>query len=282
MGTTVNFTPDHAGDTTLTRILRISRAWTVVEGLSQEEAWLAVSTRIDSGLSMRWLLRLAASLLLVGLSLGGIYISQNASLATASGEQKVIRLPDGSTVNLNAGSHVAFNRLAWRWNREVKLAGEAYFNVRKGESFTVIAPEGSVTVLGTQFNVYARNNDFEVACTEGRVRVESKGTSVLLTSGKETRLAGKALSSPEVYRQSPSSWTAGEFYFEKSDLRRVIETIEQQYGIDVTLQLKTSRTYTGYFTNRNLEEALILVCRPLGLKYQILADSILITDNTNN
>jgi ferric-dicitrate binding protein FerR (iron transport regulator) len=281
MGVTVNFTPG-PNEALLTRILRVSGTWEVIGRLPQEEAWLAVRPRIDSGLSVRWLLRLAASFLLLGASLGGFYVSQNVRISTQAAEHREIRLPDGSTVNLNSNSRVAFNRLAWHRGREVELSGEAFFSVNKGESFKVIAPEGNITVLGTQFNVYARNNDFEVACTEGRVRVESKGTSVLLTSGLTTRLTGR-LSEPEGYVQSPSSWTSGEFYFEQSDLRRVIETLEQQYGVEVTADVKGQRTYTGFFTNRNLEEALILVCRPLGLTYQVVENHrILITENTNN
>jgi ferric-dicitrate binding protein FerR (iron transport regulator) len=46
---------------------------------------------------------------------------------------------------------------------------EAYFQVKKGQTFSVNTTDGVVKVLGTHFNVKQRKNYFEVNCFEGLV-----------------------------------------------------------------------------------------------------------------
>ncbi len=98
-------------------------------------------------------------------------------------EKTAVELPDLSQVKLNAQSRLTFNKKSWNKKREVVLDGEAYFKVAKGSKFSVITKDGTVTVLGTQFNVKHRDNYFEVVCFEGSVGVEYKESSVTLKPG---------------------------------------------------------------------------------------------------
>jgi ferric-dicitrate binding protein FerR (iron transport regulator) len=104
--------------------------------------------------------------------------------AAANGEMYAFSLPDQSQVLLNAGSQASFKSWDWSSNRAVSLQGEAYFKVAKGQKFTVETNLGSVTVLGTQFNVKARDNRFEVTCYEGKVQRSLSNEEQIILPGQ--------------------------------------------------------------------------------------------------
>jgi transmembrane sensor len=85
---------------------------------------------------------------------------------------RVIALPDGSTVELNADSQldVLFNAGE---RRVVLRAGEGHFSVVKDAArpFVVAAGDLAVRAVGTAFNVRLAAASIEVLVTEGRVAV---------------------------------------------------------------------------------------------------------------
>ena len=50
------------------------------------------------------------------------------------GEHSTVKLPDHSTVTLNAATKLSYRPLAWFFSRKVDLEGEAYFDVKLGVS----------------------------------------------------------------------------------------------------------------------------------------------------
>lgn len=118
---------------------------------------------------------------------------------TRVGEQRVIDLPDGSSVTLNTGSEllVGFSEST----REIALKrGEAYFEVEKDplRPFTVDAGLRSVTVLGTAFNVRKTPDKLHLAVADGVVAVHSTEEQVKVDSpvisytGRDDQAAFKA------------------------------------------------------------------------------------------
>ncbi|HSX55884.1 MAG TPA: FecR domain-containing protein [Sphingomonas sp.] len=93
--------------------------------------------------------------------------------ATAKGERRTVRLPDGTRVTLNTDTAVA---LAYTANsRLVRLTrGQALFEVAKdaGRPFTVEAAGRRVTALGTVFEVRLDPGRMKVVLVEGRVVVD--------------------------------------------------------------------------------------------------------------
>ena len=78
---------------------------------------------------------------------------------TKPAEEKSILLSDGTEVILNSESELTYNRSYNKNNRSVHLIGEAYFSVQKGNiPFNVLTPHGKISVLGTSFNIRARND----------------------------------------------------------------------------------------------------------------------------
>jgi transmembrane sensor len=139
----------------------------------------------------RWLWPIAAS---IALTLGlGSYGWQQwqapkpepeiIQIATKVGMRKLVRLDDGSQIDLNTGS--AIRTAVNETSRVVWLdRGEAYFSIakRKGQFFIVHAGAKTITVLGTKFSVRRDGDKVSVVVEEGRVRVEDGNQAGLVRS----------------------------------------------------------------------------------------------------
>ncbi|TAJ28829.1 MAG: DUF4880 domain-containing protein, partial [Reyranella sp.] len=91
---------------------------------------------------------------------------------TGVAELRELRLDDGSTVHLDAGSAIAVNYEASR--RQVTLlAGQAFFQVVRATDrpFVVTAGDVTITVTGTAFDVRASNDGVAVAVQSGSIDV---------------------------------------------------------------------------------------------------------------
>ncbi len=187
-------------------------------------------------------------------------------LATEVGESIDQELPDGSTVSLNASSSISYSE---DWDRVISLEGEAFFEVMKGEKFEVITPLGTVEVLGTSFNVFARNNDFEVSCKTGEVWVTIQEKQVVeeLTPGEMISLKADTIIRMDRLPDLMGKWQSGEFYFNNQPLDHVIEELKRQFNVEIEYEA-SELLFSGYFINENVETALDMVCLPLGLQYQ--------------
>lgn len=101
--------------------------------------------------------------------------------ATTVGEQRTVKLSDGSEIQINTDSQV--DVMFTKETRVLHLVrGEAYFDVAKdkGRPFLVYAGDGLVRAVGTAFSVRLRMNDaVEVIVEEGRVELMSLKTPVL-------------------------------------------------------------------------------------------------------
>ena len=87
--------------------------------------------------------------------------------------KQTVILPDGSIAQLNGSSTLKYHPYWWNISRNISLEGEAFFEVAKGSKFSVESKNGTTSVLGTSFNIYARSNQYEVVCVTGKVWVEN-------------------------------------------------------------------------------------------------------------
>jgi ferric-dicitrate binding protein FerR (iron transport regulator) len=232
---------------------------------------------------LKWLnpLLRVASIVVIGFALYfTIFQETTIEIQTLAHEQTTIELPDASIVTLNAKSQVSYDKKAWSKHREIKLAGEAFFIVSKGNTFDVITKDGKVTVVGTQFNVKQRDNYFEVKCFEGVVKVTSQFITKTLNAGDTYRFLDNEFSESKTILKEPQ-WTKNKSSFESVPLKEVIAELERQYDIKITTkQLDGSRLFTGVFTHNNLENALMSVSQPMNLTYEInTANQVVIHGN---
>lgn len=88
---------------------------------------------------------------------------------TAVGESRTIALEDGSRMSLDTDTRVRV-RYSADERRISLLRGRAFFRVAKqARPFLVRTEDGSVRAVGTEFEVYRRDGEIEVALIEGRV-----------------------------------------------------------------------------------------------------------------
>lgn len=126
---------------------------------------------------------LAASLLLV-LGAEPLLLLWRTDYRTAPGEQRLVSLPDGSSIRLNTASAIAV-----RYSGSVRqidlLRGEALFEVAPDAArpFLVAAQNGSAQALGTAFTMREQHNGVSVAVTKGLVGVASPTSGVVLRIG---------------------------------------------------------------------------------------------------
>ena len=229
-----------------------------------------------ANLWLKPLMRIAA-ILALGLSVYYYTTTLDKEFNTTIAQQTTIELPDTSTANLNSNSFLTFNEGNWSDARTVKLHGEAFFKVAKGQKFDVITADGIVSVLGTQFNVKQRKNYFEVTCYEGLVAVEHNNKTVKLKPGYTFRIIDGKLLANEKENTAQPSWLRGESSFKGVPLKHVISEFENQYNLKITSEtIDTSRLFTGSFTHKNLDLALQSVTIPLNLSYSKSEKSIVL------
>lgn len=184
--------------------------------------------------------------------------------STAYGETKVVTLPDGSDVTLNANSTIKY---AYNFNgesndapRRVFLDGEGFFNVRKKVrsnaskvKFIVQANHVVVEVLGTSFNVNTRRGKTVIALNCGSVRlgIEQSGRrmkEMTMRAGDlvEVGNTGKEFVKRTVDVESYSSWRHNKLIFSNTRVGDILNLIEDNFGYKVVLHDKKleNRLYT--------------------------------------
>jgi transmembrane sensor len=215
----------------------------------------------------------------VAVVMGGAYFylnSLNESVATQYAETKEIILPDTSEVLLNAESQVSYNEKDWNNKRNISLQGEAFFNVAKGNTFTVTTDQGTVTVLGTQFNVENRDGFFEVTCFEGVVSVLYDGEENKLPAGNAIIVVNGKLSKTSAVKNGQPSWMQNESSFKSIPLNYVLAEFQRQHNITVDSKgVDTNVLFTGSFSNTDTDLALKSISVPLQIKFTLEGNNVL-------
>lgn len=238
----------------------------------------------------KWLIAVAATvLLLVGFfALSPFSSTKSDTLATLSsfstlkGEQKTYTLPDNSKVRLNADSKITFQPENFTQKRILELKGEAFFTVKKGQSFTVKTENGVIRVLGTTFNVSARNKQLQVTCYTGKVGVyfDDEKDMLLLNAGNTILAENNRLKARVNISDTTTvpKWTSGESRFIQAKITDVIAELERQFGVEISYPkaLEKVDNYNGGFPHGDIETALNIIVPPTGFQYRIEGKKVII------
>jgi transmembrane sensor len=217
--------------------------------------------------------RWAAAAALVGAVVGATWLwprpavpqLATAYYATDYGQTRVVQLPDGSAVTLNAHSSVRYAAPAHApAPREVWLDGEAFFSVKHlpdNQRFVVHTTAGfRVEVLGTRFAVYRRHAQARVVLLSGKVRVafaDRTRPAVVLKPGELLQTTDQhpiAVVHKAVQAAAYTSWTSNELRFEGTPLAELATRLQDTYGVQVVVaspELR-QRKFTGTFPMGNL------------------------------
>lgn len=179
------------------------------------------------------------------------------SKLTQEKENRLIRLPDGSTVIISSGSKLnypsSFDGLS---KREVYLDGQAYFDIKHNslKPFVIYTGKLKTTVLGTAFNInaWADSDDIIVTVARGKVKVEDihNNTLGVLTPNRQikydkvnTKSIEKAVQSTEYLK-----WKEEEdLLLSDVSVAEAAELLEDRYKVKIAIsdnQIKSKRFTT--------------------------------------
>jgi transmembrane sensor len=176
----------------------------------------------------------AAALVAVIFGLGAIIWYQLArapSYATEFGEQRSLRLADGSTVELNSRSQIRV-RFTERERMIELLYGQALFQVSKdvARPFVVSSRSARVRAVGTRFDVNLRSSGAIVTVLEGRVAVTDRASNVSAAVGAGEQVILRPRTAPRPVNANVSAvtaWTQRQLVFESERLSDVAETFNR-------------------------------------------------------
>jgi len=212
------------------------------------------------------------------------------SVFNKSRQVKKHTLPDGSMVSLNPGARISYDQKRFSNRvREVKLLGEAFFEVQKDPEhpFLVNSEGVLVKVLGTSFNVKANQGDsqYEVSVVTGKVSVsipEDAGKQITLLPNQQGVF--KVNSRELVAADFPKSkgklpvWQPVSLTFQDEKLGNVVKKLEEKFDVDINLanpDLENCRI-KATFDNNRLSEILEMTMEMVEAKYQMQGDVVTI------
>nr|WP_321225118.1 FecR family protein [uncultured Psychroserpens sp.] len=233
-----------------------------------EHIWTTINSTKKKPIKLLSTLSKIAAILVICFGIYFYTTTLDTTSNTLASQHKSLALPDASQVELNAMSSLTFNKSNWDDSRKISLEGEAFFKVAKGKQFDVETSMGTVTVLGTQFNVKQRTNFFEVICYEGKVGVNSEEKNITLLPGDTFLIIdGKYIATEKENLKHPS-WLDHKSTFKSIPYREVIAEFERQYDVNIELKnIDGTQNFTGSFIHNDIEFALKSITLPLQLKY---------------
>jgi len=208
------------------------------------------------------------------------------TIEASHGRKMQLKLADGTSIYLNAGSTLRVPEQFTAVNRTIYLTGEAFLEVAKDslKPFIVVTPHATIRVLGTVFNVkaYADDSVTRVAVQEGKVRVaDSTGQSVLLVKDQaadyawhtQTFRAGAAAVHDDV------AWRDGVMVFRDEPLARVAAVLARWYDVRIEIrdkQLGQQRFSGSYGPNPALAGLLKDLSVVMHFKYTFNGDKVVL------
>lgn len=197
-------------------------------------------------------------------------------------EYKLV-LADGSQVWLNAESSITYPVAFQGETREVRLQGEAYFEIAKNKNqpFIVHTTQFDVQVTGTQFNVRAYPGEMESATlAEGGIQLEKGGKTYSLKPGQQAYLEEEEVQVRKVNLESAIAWRYNAFSFEETPLEEIMNELARWYNIHVFyLNPKVKELhFTAWFRrNCTLQEVIDILEKTGRINIELKGKTITVT-----
>lgn len=212
------------------KIININRTPTYIKNIAKIAAIVAITFTV--------------SLFYQQFKLEKIYKSVNL-ISVPAGQRVNLTLPDGTNVWLNSRSTLQYPALFSGNTREVKLDGEAYFNVKHdGEKpFIVNTQKYNIRVLGTKFNVdsYSNIGNFSTALIEGSVKIiDKKNTAneIVLLPDNKAFLKNEQLEISTINNYDDYRWKDGLICFKDIKFSELMIEFEKCYGFRILINNK--------------------------------------------
>jgi ferric-dicitrate binding protein FerR (iron transport regulator) len=272
----------------------------------------------------RILLTSLALLIIASAGFIWIYTSSSSAIVQKAGETIAVQngsrsrsmLPDGTTVWLNAGSKLFYDDNFSGATREVRLEGEAFFDVVKQPQrpFIVHTSGIDIKVLGTAFNVKSYPEDKTVITTlyRGSVKIfrenESEKFAIILKPNEKVILSKDAAKAdnhlslknnnntapqliPASYirtyidstkkenEQLETAWLYSRLEFRGDSFEELARKMEHWFNVKIVFEDENLKqlNFNGSFEKETLEEALIALKTTIPFNYKIKGHEIFIS-----
>ncbi|KMQ66299.1 hypothetical protein ACM46_01760 [Chryseobacterium angstadtii] len=254
-----------------------------------DKAWEKTEQQIGSALTEKGNVRkkqsnywiAAASIVLIMVSGLLYYFNSSVTVNTLANEIKKVSLHDGSIVTLNGNSEITYPRY-FSSNREIELAGEAYFEVKHdaGKPFKVKSNQLLVQVLGTTFLVKNYGKAQHVYVNSGKVSVkdEQSGQSAILSANQAVSISNGTILK-ESANENYLAWKSGKLNFKDVPLQKVFTTLEDYYHVSIVVEdgYKGSCLLTSQFDRQPLNKVLEEMSRIFGFTYQLSGTKVTVS-----
>lgn len=272
-------------------IFERAAAFNVQIDFDTDRAWQKVKSqlrgsrdefRAEVRVTSLWpVLRMAAGLALIVVAGYGAYQwlkpATNIAIVKTDSTTAQDTLPDGTTAFLNKQSSITYAFDKETQTRKVELKGEGFFEVRHEEEkpFVIEAEETIVRDLGTAFNVkaYPGDDTVEVVVQEGMVQFYSLDNPGIDLHAGETGIYSKRTKSFTRLARADTNvfaYKTGVFAFHSTDLRSVVERINEVYDSHISLgneKIGDCRL-TASFNNEQLETIVDVIAETLALEVE--------------
>lgn len=194
--------------------------------------------------------------------------------------RKWIKLPDGTSVQLNTNSHLdypdSFDGLK---TREVNLTGEAFFDVKHDAKHPFIIHTGKIktTVLGTAFNIsaFSANESVTVTVSRGKVMVQdqSKTLAILLPDQQlHWDVKRASIQKKQVNANAVTYWKAQDLIMDDITLEDAAAMIAKRYQVQVGFKsdrVKNCRLTAAFLDRNNLEQVIEVLKNVSGASFEL-------------
>ncbi len=202
-----------------------------------------------------------------------------------------VQLADGSTVTLQPRSEITFAK-AFNGNlREVRLIGEASFDVARdvNRPFKVYSGDLVTQVLGTSFIVKAYQGDKNVTVTvrSGKVQVyptkAAKKTVILVPNQKAVydknndEVVRDVVEHPEIILPKSNLFHMS---FDETPVSQIFDVLRENYGIDIVYDKETLSkcSLTTAMSDEGLFERIEVICKAIKATYRV-NDGVILIDS---
>jgi ferric-dicitrate binding protein FerR (iron transport regulator) len=264
-------------------VIDVDKAWNNVNSRLMENAPEVSVIPFRTSFFRTTFFRIAA-VALVLLSLGSValYMNNEGLLSKkitvlAGNDQKnvLVALPDGSKIYLNRNSEFSYRKNFGVRGRDVKLTGEAFFEIApdKSKPFIIDAGRASIKVVGTSFNVITNNtaSAVEVFVKTGKVLVSDNSGSqtIQLDPGfigtMNSKVSAKTLNNNPNYL----SWNTGLLVYNGQKLDVVFNDLKRVYNMEIIADDPSilENTWVSPIDNQPQETIIRLICTSFNLSY---------------
>ena len=265
--------------------------------LDVDAAWRRVAARLHQPqvrplLRKRWLVMGLRAAAVIAIVFGATELWRRTQVdslehlyATGVGQTDSVGLPDGSNVVLGPASRLTLATNYGRAGRDVRLAGQALFDVLHDAAhpFTVRVGLAVIQDLGTTFAVRDDGGQVHVVVTSGSVLLQDtlrrrQGTVLNAGDRGTLGLGGEAVAQRAAATQDDMAWTQGRLVFDNAPLSLVAADLRRWYGIELKIADETlaDRHLTASFAGESAPQVLSIIGLALGAQIERRGDTAVV------